>query len=91
MLQKQLISELEAYMEMKAVELSRIKGFSFTSVKRAVTIIIAGAFEFVPSWAGATPEDRNDAVVDVLHRHWKVPAWIVDIAYHVVTIIIGQI
>jgi len=91
MLNKQLISELENLMEAKATELSRIKGLSFGSVSRAIAIIIGAIPEFVPSWAMATPEDRNDAVVDVINRHWHVSKWIADIAYHVVTILIGQI
>jgi hypothetical protein len=80
-----LTTQLEALLESKAEELSRIKGFSLKSVLRGFSIIIPAIPEAIPEWMLATAQEKNDAVVFVFHKHWGVKEWIIDIAYHILS------
>lgn len=70
---KLLESELEVILARHYAELRKLKGFSLRNVKRAVVLLITAATETVPAWAEATPQERREAVVNVLNRAIDIP------------------
>ena len=72
-LKVQLENQLEAIAEEFAGELARLKGFNLKNAFKGMTIILSAVPVMAPAWIDATPQDRKEAVVNVVNRHVDIP------------------
>lgn len=56
-------------------ELSRLKGFNFGTVSKAITQIVTQGPILIPLWGMASPEERKRAIVDAVNKKIDVP-WV---------------
>jgi hypothetical protein len=70
---KPLESELELVLAMHAAELSRLRGFSLKTVRKSITLMLVAASDTIPCWTEAMPQERREAVVNVVNRYVDIP------------------
>ncbi len=70
-----LVEQLEAFLVEMSDELSRIKGWSYSTIRDVLGILITGIPMAVPLWMAASPEDRRKAFITAVNKHINVP-WV---------------